>query len=241
MCSCSATSPRVIRFFPGKLVCVRAAGKRDAVPLAAAPIKCGVHRGDSEQDSEGDGCLLSSLTAIASFLIYKCLHVSVDVDVDVDFRESCLETSEDTMKEHLGVKTTPLVHKKGVLTEGCTGNSDPEENVCFSEENSIGRRKRQSLQHLEGCLKDVAVDIFSSSSSSEDAVVQLCKVPPDQSRSQMDADVHMPCLLKARLSTSALSGADEKWMRCLHLKTWFKLYPPLSQVDLKVGIQLSVM
>lgn len=47
-------------------------GKQDAVPLAAAPIECGVHRGDSEQDSGGDGCLLSSLTAIASFLIYKC-------------------------------------------------------------------------------------------------------------------------------------------------------------------------
>lgn len=59
-------------------VCVL--GKRDAVPLAAAPIKCGVHRGDSEQDSGGDGCLLSSLTAIASFLIYKCKQTGRPID-----------------------------------------------------------------------------------------------------------------------------------------------------------------
>lgn len=48
----------------------------------------------------------------------------------------------------------------------------------FPEGNSIGGRKRQSLQCLEGCLKDVAVGIFSPSSSSEDAVVQLCKLGP---------------------------------------------------------------
>lgn len=43
------------------------------------------------------------------------------------------------------------------------------------------------------------------------------------------------------VNNSALFSSLEKWMRCLHLKTWFKLYPLLSQVDVNVSSQLSVM
>lgn len=107
-------------FFSGKVVCVRAegcasslpaaVGKRDAIPLAAALIKCRVHRGDSDQDSRGDGCLLSSLTAIASFFIYKCKQTGAKSFFLLSFSLHCTDSLPRSLLTTCSLPPKLLLH-----------------------------------------------------------------------------------------------------------------------------------